>query len=61
MTQYLKPSIEINGEDHTSEKTISNGQVETRVEVANGSLCILLMEQAVQGLFNKALEEIGKS
>ena len=57
----MKLSIEISGEVQTSEKTISRGEDEVRVDAENGSLCILLIEQAVHGLFNKALEDKGKS
>lgn len=52
--------MEIMGDVQTSEKTISSGWVEVSVEEEKGSLCILLIEQALQGLFNKMFEDKGK-
>lgn len=52
--------MEMRGEVQTSENTKSKGQVDFKDEAVKGNLCILLVEQALQGEANKAFEETGK-
>lgn len=37
--------------------TISNGCEDVKVEFEKGSLCILLIEQALEGLLNKTFDD----
>lgn len=45
--------MECMGEVHTSEKRISSGRDDVKVVFENGSLCVLLQKQELQGSEDK--------